>query len=149
VHTKIFEASGWQMREATSKSLSKSFFKSSENIESGKFGPRSLRASRFRIMAKKTPMRLRYLRVKSDKSSSLTDTKACNEELNNLITCWRVNGVDSVPCLSAMQALAFCSSVAVSPCRTLVGSSSHKFRWLHPKPSLSRRSTTFFLKCII
>lgn len=64
-------------------------------------------------MAKKVPMRLRYLRVKSDSSSVTSNAKSCEEELNSLITCWRVNGVDSVPCLSAVQALATCSSVAV------------------------------------
>ena len=65
-------------------------------------------------MAKKVPMRLRYLRVKNELSSSGTNTaKTCGDELNALMTCWRTNGVDSVPCLSAVQALAVCSSIAV------------------------------------
>lgn len=71
-------------------------------------------------MAKKVPMRLRYLRMKSDSSPSGTrQAKSCEEELNALVTCWRVNGVDSAPCLSAVQALAFCSSMAVHSLRLL------------------------------
>lgn len=59
-------------------------------------------------------MRLRYLRVKNELSTTGNNTaKTCEDELNSLMTCWRVNGVDSVPCLSAVQALAVCSSIAV------------------------------------
>jgi len=65
-------------------------------------------------MAKKVPMRLRYLRVKNELSPTGNNSaKTCEDELNALMTCWRVNGVDSVPCLSAVQALAVCSSIAV------------------------------------
>ena len=63
-------------------------------------------------------MRLRYLRVKNELGTSGNNTaKTCQDELNTLMTCWRVNGVDSVPCLSAVQALAVCSSIAVIQCR--------------------------------
>jgi hypothetical protein len=59
-------------------------------------------------------MSLRYLRVKNELSATGNNmAKTCEEELNSLMTCWRVNGVDSIPCLSAVQALAMCSSVAV------------------------------------
>lgn len=64
-------------------------------------------------MAKKVPMRLRYLRVKNEINNA-GSSKTCEEELNSLMNCWRVNGVDSVPCLSAVQALAMCSSIAVN-----------------------------------
>lgn len=65
-------------------------------------------------MAKKVPMKLRYLRVKNELPIAGNNTaKSCEDELNSLMTCWRVNGVDSVPCLSAVQALAVCSSIAV------------------------------------
>lgn len=59
-------------------------------------------------------MRLRYLRVKNELSTPGNNTaKSCEDELNSLMTCWRVNGVDSVPCLSAVQALTLCSGIAV------------------------------------
>lgn len=68
-------------------------------------------------MAKKVPMRLRYLRVKSGASGELgphaQQLKTCEDELNSLMSCWRANGVDSAPCLAAVQALAMCSSAAV------------------------------------
>ncbi len=67
-------------------------------------------------MAQKVPMKLRYLRLKSEKTShpSIQKTgKSCEEELNNLITCWRLNGVDSTPCLAAVQSLSICSSILV------------------------------------
>jgi hypothetical protein len=65
-------------------------------------------------MAKKVPMRLRYLRVKGENNRAVnTAAKNCEDELNSLMNCWRMNGVDSVPCLSAVQALAMCSSISV------------------------------------
>ena len=65
-------------------------------------------------MAKKVPMKLRYLRVKNElPTAGNNPAKSCEDELNSLMTCWRVHGVDSVACLSAVQALAVCSSIAV------------------------------------
>jgi hypothetical protein len=68
-------------------------------------------------MAKKVPMKLRYLRVKNElMTTGNNPAKTCEDELNSLMTCWRANGVDSIPCLSAVQALAVCSSIAVFLC---------------------------------
>lgn len=71
-------------------------------------------------MAKKVPMRLRYLRVKSGGAAGVegphaAQLKACEEELNSLLSCWRANGVDSAPCMAAVQALAMCSGAMVRP----------------------------------
>ena len=63
-------------------------------------------------------MKLRYLRVKSTISGAegahAQQLKACEDELNSLMSCWRANGVDSAPCLAAVQALAMCSGAAVN-----------------------------------
>ena len=83
-----------------------------QKVSRGCPGPQSAQ------MAKKVPMRLRYLRVKStaatgSEGAHAAQLKACEDELNTLMSCWRANGVDSAPCMAAVQALAMCSSAAV------------------------------------
>lgn len=55
-------------------------------------------------------MRLKYLRVNPQNLSKAT--AVCAEELQALLACWRLNGVDSPSCLSNVGALAACSSAS-------------------------------------
>lgn len=59
-------------------------------------------------MAKKVPMRLKYLRVNPQKAN--LKSTPCSNELQALLACWRLNGVDSPSCLASVGALAACSS---------------------------------------
>lgn len=59
------------------------------------------------LMAKKVPMRLKYMRVTPTRGQS---TKACSEEMEFLLTCWRQSGVDATACNGLAKALINCTS---------------------------------------
>ena len=56
-------------------------------------------------------MRLRYLRVKGDRGKGIM--KPCAEELQNLISCWRISGIENAACEGAAKALAQCTATSV------------------------------------
>lgn len=62
-------------------------------------------------MAKKVPMRLKYLRV--NPKSVTKKAVPCVDELNALLACWRLSGVDAKGCAELVQVLSRCSSKAV------------------------------------
>lgn len=59
-------------------------------------------------MAKKVPMRLRYLRV--NPRDPAPRSASCAEELQALLACWRLSGVDAPACLISVSALAACTA---------------------------------------
>lgn len=59
-------------------------------------------------MARKVPMKLNYLRVNPKKTNKAS--QPCSEQLNFLLSCWRLNGVDAGQCLAAASALAACAA---------------------------------------
>lgn len=62
-------------------------------------------------MAKKVPMRLKYLRVNP---KTLTKSASpCASELTSLLTCWRLKGVDASSCSELVNSLSNCSKKAV------------------------------------
>lgn len=65
-------------------------------------------------------MRLRYLRVKNDVSTSRKTTKACATELSDLINCWRINGLEGVHCEALAMSLALCAAQSVLPFARLI-----------------------------
>lgn len=64
-------------------------------------------------MAKKVPMKLKYLRVNPHAAAEKT-VAPCAAEMISLMTCWRQNGVDATACAAAVKTLSMCSGVAVT-----------------------------------
>lgn len=65
------------------------------------------------IMAKNVSYAVRRLKVKNIDSvpmnqQSSTLSRPCVSQLNELLTCWRLNGVDSSQCANAVAALRKC-----------------------------------------
>lgn len=63
-------------------------------------------------MAKKVPVRLKYLRVTPQRAGK--QMQPCADELKSLLACWRLNGVDAAHCLASAHTLRACSSAASS-----------------------------------
>lgn len=66
-------------------------------------------------MGQSANMRLQYLRVNPRSNRTATP---CAAELQGLLACWRLNGVDAPNCAAMVSALASCSATAASMART-------------------------------
>lgn len=60
-------------------------------------------------------MRLRYLRVNPRSAQA---AKPCAEEVQSLLACWRLSGVDAPACAAMVGALAACNATAAATART-------------------------------
>lgn len=71
-------------------------------------------------------MRLTYLRVSPQNIAKMA--APCADELQNLLACWRMNGVDAVACLSGVGALAACSATQARTSASKQGKASINFK---------------------
>lgn len=65
-------------------------------------------------MAKKVPLRLRYLRVKDTSAPATRSGKACAEQMDALLACWRRTTVDNESCAPQVAALVQCAAGAAA-----------------------------------
>lgn len=71
-------------------------------------------------------MRLTYLRVSPQ---NISKTAApCAVQLQNLLACWRLNGVDASACLASVEALAACSSAQAKTAASKQGTPNINFK---------------------
>lgn len=72
-------------------------------------------------MVQAIPYKLKYLRIKNPSRStaktysaaSQTPNSFCEAKLNDLLTCWRLHGVDNASCITHVSELQDCMNNVV------------------------------------